>query len=107
MWPFALILTALMFLAGCANTTPPPRVDVMTFDRGAFGLFWGGFSQVVKTECEKKKATHVADCAAFAAQDEIFRKQISTPPAAPVAQPSSVDMEQVLKILGTLGKLAL
>jgi hypothetical protein len=97
-----LALLALL-LTGCA--APAARVDTISFDRGQFAYTAGGLSQMLRTACVAKKLNDV-DCARLDEVDKALAKSIMTPPAAPAAG-STVDMDALLRMLMTLGKMAL
>lgn len=92
----SLLLVSLL-LTGCAA-----KADVISFDRGAFGYAYGRTSQMLTTACTNGRLDAV-ECARLSEIDATIVKQITAPPAAS----SSVDMEQLMKLLITVGKLAM
>jgi hypothetical protein len=93
------VITPLLLLAltGCAA-----KADVITFDRGAFGYAYGRTSQMLTTACASGRLD-ATECARLSEIDASIVKQLT----APAPSSSSVDMEQVMKVLITLGKMAM
>jgi hypothetical protein len=103
---FGIFLIVALLMTGCATGAPAARVDNISFDRGQFGYTVGGLSQMLRTACAAKKLSEV-DCARLDEVDKALVKQITAPPVVAPAAGSSVDMDALMRMLMTLGKMAL
>lgn len=98
------IASVALAVAGCAGTTPAPRVDQVSFDRGAFALGYADMTSALRIKCEKNPQT--VECAKFNTLDAQMRKAITEPPAAPLP-PAADPFSQLLPLIMKLAPLAL
>ena len=94
-------LLAALLLAGC--TTTNPTAGQVCIDRGEFGYALGSIGQIVETRCAAKGLNASPECVRLLETRDAAIKLLRTPTTAP----SGVDMEQIMKLLIGVGKLAL
>jgi hypothetical protein len=102
-----LLLVALTF-GGCAGLTgapAAPRVDQVTFDRGAFALAYADLVNPMRAAC--KTTPDTADCVKLTLLDQQVRQAIiDAPKAAAAATPAGLDMSTLLPLIMKLAPLA-
>lgn len=96
-----LIVMVLFTLMGCASGGATAKVDTISFDRGAFALTYADVSHMLRASCAAKKpAVTTEECTRMDELDKAIRKQILTPPSAPVTgSAGGLDMEQIQRLI--------
>lgn len=94
-----IALALFVFLTtGCAGLTgSAPRVDTVSFDRGAFALTYADLIARIRTDCAKSPGNK--SCAGLEDLDRLVRQAIIDAPKAAAAGAQPMDLSTILPIL--------